>query len=77
MNKYMDDTPISVTPRLHEILKKRGMTQQELAEKSGVSQGTISRFDKSSKHVDWHLFAIADALNIEISELFRVEKKNK
>jgi len=28
MNKYMDDTPISVTPRLHEILKKRGMTQR-------------------------------------------------
>jgi len=50
------------------------MTQMQLSEMSGVSQGSISRFDKNSRHEDAHLFAIARALGITIEELFHVEK---
>jgi len=65
---------VIVTPKLNQILKDRGMTQMQLSEMSGVSQGSISRFDKNSRHEDAHLFAIARALGITIEELFHVEK---
>lgn len=77
MSKYMDHTPITVEPRLHAIMKERGITQLKLAEMSGVSQAAISRFDKNDKHVDWHVFAIADALNLDVKDLFIVRKNEK
>ncbi|MDR9852913.1 helix-turn-helix transcriptional regulator [Paenibacillus sp. VCA1] len=64
---------IKITPRLGEILKERGLTQTQLSEMSGVPQGSISRFDKNTRHDDAHLFAISRALGIQIEELFRVE----
>ncbi len=60
----------NVRPRLNEILKERNITQMQLAEMSGVPQGSISRFDKNERHVDWHMFAIAKALGISVSDLF-------
>lgn len=64
---------IKVRPRLHEILKERGMTQMQLAEMSGVSIAAVNRFDKNVRHEDAHLFAIARALNLRVEELFEVE----
>jgi transcriptional regulator with XRE-family HTH domain len=63
---------ISVTPRLNEILAQRGMTQTQLSTLSGVPQGSISRFDKNSRHEAAHLFSIARALGVAIEELFTV-----
>jgi transcriptional regulator with XRE-family HTH domain len=62
-----------VTPKLGKILKERNMTQTQLSELSGVPQGTISKFDKNKQHTDWHLVAIAKALNISIDDLFEVD----
>lgn len=64
---------LKVKPRLNKILKERGLTQLKLAELSGVPQGSISRFDKNSRHEAAHLFAIARALDVKIEELFEVE----
>ncbi|MEV2280800.1 helix-turn-helix transcriptional regulator [Paenibacillus larvae] len=61
-----------VTPKLNQILKDR--TQMQLSQMTGVPQGSISRFDKNSRHEDAHLFAIARALGITIEELFNVEE---
>ncbi|MDQ0270746.1 helix-turn-helix domain-containing protein [Cytobacillus purgationiresistens] len=63
---------LQVTPRLTEVLKEKGITQMQLAELSGVPQGSISRFDKNERHVDWHVFAITRALEIDVADLFRV-----
>ncbi|AHD06011.1 helix-turn-helix transcriptional regulator [Paenibacillus larvae] len=63
-----------VTPKLNQILKDRGLTQMQLSQMTGVPQGSISRFDKNSRHEDAHLFAIARALGITIEELFNVEE---
>lgn len=63
---------IEVTPRLSVILKERGITQTQLSEMSGVPQGSISRFDKNSRHEAAHLFAISRALGVSIEELFQV-----
>lgn len=65
---------LTVTPRLGEILKVRGITQTELSTLSGVPQGTISRFDKNNRHEAAHLFAISRALGLTVEELFTVEE---
>ena len=64
---------IKVRPRLTELLKERGMTQLELSQLSGVTQASISRFDRNSRHEAVHLFAIARALDLRVEDLFEVE----
>ena len=59
-----------VKPRLNELLKERKITQMQLSEMTGISQGAISRFDRNKQHIDVHLFMIADVLNVTIEELF-------
>ncbi|MGM7683563.1 helix-turn-helix domain-containing protein [Cytobacillus sp. Hm23] len=56
--------------KLSKILKERNMTQRELADLSGVTQATISRFDRNSRFEAKHLFAISRALDVTIEELF-------
>jgi transcriptional regulator with XRE-family HTH domain len=63
---------ITVRPRLLSLLKERSITQTQLSEMSGVPQGSISRFDRNEKHLDWHVFAIAKALDVAIEDLFEV-----
>lgn len=63
---------ITVTPRLLTLLKDRDITQMELSEMSGVPQGSISRFDRNTRHNDLHVFAIARALNVNVEELFDI-----
>ncbi|MBK4202683.1 XRE family transcriptional regulator [Bacillus subtilis] len=64
---------LKATPRLHAVMKDKGWTQVRLAEASGVPQGSISRFDKNTRHEDWHVFSIAKALDVEVDELFEIE----
>ncbi|MEW9697967.1 helix-turn-helix domain-containing protein [Paenibacillus sp. SI8] len=61
---------MNVIPRLGEILEERGITQTQLSAMSGVPQGSISRFDKNTRHESAHLFAISRALSVKIEELF-------
>lgn len=64
---------IIVSPRLSELLAERGLTQTQLSVLSGVPQGSISRFDKNTRHEAAHLFAIAHALNVNVEDLFNVQ----
>ncbi|WEY97838.1 helix-turn-helix domain-containing protein [Bacillus subtilis] len=64
---------LKAIPRLHAVMKDKGWTQVRLAEASGVPQGSISRFDKNTRHEDWHVFSIAKALEVEVEELFEIE----
>ncbi|WP_432339382.1 helix-turn-helix domain-containing protein [Bacillus tequilensis] len=65
---------LNTTPRLNAVMKAKGWTQVRLSEASGVPQGSISRFDKNSRHEDWHVFSIAKALGVEVDELFEIEE---
>ncbi|MCY7811581.1 helix-turn-helix transcriptional regulator [Bacillus inaquosorum] len=65
---------LKATPRLHAVMKSKGWTQARLAEASGVTQGSISRFDKNSRHEDWHVFSIAKTLGVKVEELFEIEE---
>lgn len=63
---------LTVKPRLLAILKELGITQMQLSAMTGVPQGSISRFDRNESHVDWHVFAIATALELRIEDLFEI-----
>lgn len=60
--------------RIREIRKLRQMTQQELADKVGVSQVQIGRLEKSTRTLDVDMLAeIAKVLDVEVWELLPKE----
>ncbi|PGN53911.1 transcriptional regulator [Priestia megaterium] len=65
---------LTIKPRLKEVLKEKGVTQMQLSEMTNVPQGSISRFDKNDRHVDWHTFSIAKALGVSVEDLFTIEE---
>ena len=59
--------------KLKEIRKSKGMTQEELAEKSGVSRGTIAALEKCKESIVTKtstLSKLADALDSSINAIF-------
>ncbi|MEK3787588.1 helix-turn-helix domain-containing protein [Paenibacillus sp. FSL K6-1230] len=65
----------TVKPNLMALLKDKDMTQLQLSELTGIPQGSLSRFDKNSRHESAHLFKIARALGVSIEDLFVVEEQ--
>lgn len=61
---------VQARPRLGELLKKHGLTQEKLANATGIPQGSISRFDKIERHTDEHIFAIMAVLECSYEDLF-------
>lgn len=59
--------------KLKELREKRGFTQQDLAEKSGVSRITISAIETGvQKNVTVKtLISISKALNVKIMDFFK------
>lgn len=55
--------------RIKELLKEKGMTQQDLAQRMGVAAGTLSQQINGSPTLDT-LQRIADAIGVDIAELF-------
>lgn len=66
------DVSVNLQPmRLAQIRKRRGLTQVELAEMSGVEQATISRVERGSDAVTLRtLRQIADALGVSLGDMF-------
>lgn len=67
---------IRVTPALERARKDAGLTQAELAEKAGVPQASVSRFDRASQGNYANLIAIARALNVPVEALFIIEEES-
>ena len=61
-----------------ELRKEKNMTQQELADKLGVTDRAISHWENGRRLPDYSLLpTLCDALSISINELFRGEKISK
>ena len=60
---------------LKEVREEKGMTQEELAEKSGVSRGTISAIENGTSRATTTktLVALARALGTTVERIFFTE----
>ena len=64
---YIADNEGELIDRIVEIRKKENISQLELAEKTGNSQQSISRFEKKTHSVSMKLFSgIVNALGYEV-----------
>ena len=63
---------------LKELRKEKGITQEELAEKLGVSGRTVSRWETGTNMPDISLLVeIADFYEVDVRELIEGERKKK
>ena len=66
MNEYIWETPeeidLELAKRLSRIRKRRGISQEQLSEQSGVSYGSIKRFERTGQISLLFLTRIAVAL---------------
>ena len=61
-----------------ELRKEKNMTQQELADKLGVTDRAISHWENGRRLPDYSLLpSLCETLSISINELFRGEKISK
>lgn len=61
-----------------ECRKKMNMTQEQLAEKIGVSRKSISRWENGNSMPDYSILkTLCDTLNISINELYYGKKIDK
>jgi transcriptional regulator with XRE-family HTH domain len=61
-----------MTIHLRAWREHRGLTQQELADKAGVTQPTVSRIEGGAPASLYTLGKLADALNITPTELWNM-----
>jgi len=78
VNKLPSDILKSTAKNIAELRKELSWTQKDLVEKSGVSYGSIKRFERSGKISFESLLKIAEALRrLDDFETLLVPKGNK
>ena len=64
--------------RLYELRKKNNLSQEELAEKLGVSRQAVSKWERSEASPDTdNLIALAKIYGLSLDELIYGEKEEK
>ena len=68
---------IETANRLYELRKKHNLSQEELAEKLGVSRQAVSKWERCEASPDTdNLIALAKIYNLSLDELIYGEKEN-
>ena len=61
----------SFTNRLVQLRKKRGLTQQQIADEIGVNRGSYSNWEKGKREPSFeNLIKLADLLDVSLDWLF-------
>lgn len=69
---------MKLTENIKKFRKESGMTQQQLAEKVGVTRQTISKWEKGLSLPDAEsLTALADIFHVPVNELLGTDKEYK
>ena len=67
--------PESIGAFIREIRREKGMTQEQLAERLGISQRSVSRWETGKTMPDLSLYEpLCEALGIQVSELLYAQK---
>ena len=67
---------IETANRLYELRKKHNLSQEELAEKLGVSRQAVSKWERSEASPDTdNLIALAKIYDLSLDELIYGEKE--
>lgn len=56
--------------KIREMREQKGITQDELSEKSGITRATLWRLESGEVTTTKTLMKIADALDVSVSDLF-------
>jgi transcriptional regulator with XRE-family HTH domain len=62
--KYTSIKPMTYKDRLRSARKHKGFSQNQLAEKSGVGQGSISKIERGDQKASAYDIELAEALDI-------------
>jgi transcriptional regulator with XRE-family HTH domain len=63
---------------IKELRETRGLTQEELASRAGMTFGTVSRLESAKSAPAWAtVMQIIDALGVSLSELARAVEKGR
>ena len=67
---------IEVANRLLDLRKKSGMSQEELAEKLGISRQSVSKWERAESSPDTdNLIALAQIYGVSLDELLMGKEK--
>lgn len=69
----MNDIKKLLGQRIKELRRKKGISQQELAERADIDQRSLSHIECGDTFPSRSLFDLAQALDIELKELFDFE----
>ena len=66
---------IETANRLYELRKKNGLSQEELADKLGISRQAVSKWERAEASPDTdNLILLAKLYNVSLDELLNSEK---
>ena len=66
---------IEIANRLAKLRKEKGYSQEELAEKLGLSRQAVSKWDRAESSPDTdNLICLAKLYNVSLDELLRTEE---
>lgn len=75
MEKHKENKRILLGRRLRDIRKAKGLTQEQLGSKADVSYKFIGEIERGQQNPSFDtLVKIADALEVELFELFRFDQ---
>ena len=76
--KDFENMTLETANRLFELRKKHNLSQEELAEKLGVSRQAVSKWERSEASPDTdNLIALAKIYELSLDELIYGEKEEK
>lgn len=67
-----DQPQVALGAAIHELRNERGMTQEALAHKSGVTVGHLSMIERGHSNPTWGTISrIAEAANVSMIDLVK------
>lgn len=73
--KERDHMNIEIANRLVQLRKKHGLSQEELAEKLGISRQAVSKWERAESSPDTdNLISIAKLYNVSLDEILKTDE---